>query len=183
LDEWEYLLSMATGSKLRHIIHGLQLIWDSYNETPADDRKEMAKVIFLIGCSPDSWQKFLEMAETDRARRGGGGTETFLRRFPKTGMIELSPLKDRDVKKFLIQRLKSYRTKDVSDALSPFDESYIRFISEMSFGIPSHILSLTGLIVIEASKQDAKKIDSKLGERILQQHGLLKELKEVGPSR
>lgn len=184
LDEWEYLLSLAGGNKLRSVIRDLQVIWDDYNEAAPDTRKTLCKVIFLIGSSPDSWYRFVEMAEVDRKKRGGGGTETFLRRIPEKAKISLSPLRDKDVREFLINRLQVYRVNDeVKDPLSPFDDSYVKFISEISMGIPSHILNLTSLVIDEAATRGIKIIDRSAAEEILKRYGLLRELQEVTSSK
>lgn len=181
LDEMEYLLASASAGKIRSVVNELQHVWDSYNEVPEEVRKTMCKVIFLIGTSVDAWQKFLEMVEIDTSKKGGGGTETFLRRIPEQGKITLEPLRDKDVKKFLSNRLKVYKKKETSDALYPFDESYVKFISEMSWGIPSNILSLSALIINEAVKKGIKTINKEVGQEILKEHGLLLELQEAGP--
>lgn len=184
LDEWEYLLVMTSGNKLRSVIHDLQLIWDSYNETSPSERKLLCKVVFVIGCSPDSWQRFIEMAKSDLGKKGGGGTETFLRRIPERAKISLSPLKDKDVRRLLINRLKGYREdKGSDDRLYPFDESYVQFISEVSMGIPSHVINLSSLILDEAANRNIEKINRRIGEEVLHEFGILKEMQSAGSSR
>jgi len=175
-DEWEFLLSMGSIDKVRSVIRELQRVWDGYNETDDDSRRQMCKIIFVIGSSIGSWKIFLEMVSKDVDKRGGGGTETFMRRIPESGKITLTPLTQTYVEKFIINRLKEYREKPSSDELYPFTNDYVKFISDISMGIPSSILNRSALIVKEAEARNYDKIDQKNAKQILKDHGLLREL-------
>lgn len=174
LDEWEYLLSIAGRSKLLEIVHELQNIYDSYN-IDTSNNQNLCNVVFIIGASADAWQKFLEMVDEELSKKGGGGTQTFLRRIPHEAFIELSPMTDKDVKEFLIDRLNNYKKKPDNESLYPFEDDYVKYISAVTQGIPSRVLRLSALILKTAVNQSAKKIDAALAEKIVRSHGLYSE--------
>ncbi len=178
-DEFEYLLSKGSLDQVRTVVRELQRVWDGYNEATPEERSQMCKVIFVIGSSIGSWRIFLEMVGKDAERKGGGGTETFLRRIPASGKIDLSPLTKSDIQKFLINRLEEYRKKSVSNVLSPLTEDYVKFISEVSWGMPSTILNRSALIFKKAVEKEKQKIDAEFGQLVLKEHGLLREMEEV----
>ncbi|AJW71063.1 hypothetical protein [Nitrosopumilus adriaticus] len=179
-DEWEYLLSRASIDQVRTIVRDLQKLWDGYNECRASNMK-LCKIIFVIASSIGSWRIFLEMIDKDVSKKGGGGTETFMRRIPEMAKINLSPFALSDVKKFIINRLKEYRLKPSSDDLFPLTNDYVQFITEISWGIPSSILSKSALIIKEASDGEIKQVTTDFSKQILKNHGILRELEEVGP--
>ncbi|GEM_PF-6001118 len=180
LDELEFLLSQAGRSKLLTIIHEVQAVWDDYNQMDPGQKTRHAKVIFVFASSPDAWQKFLELAEQEKEKKGGGGTESFLRRIPENARLDLSPLKKADVKEFLEARISDYRTKPMEDPLFPFKSDYVDLISRLSFGIPSKILALSALVIREAAQSRApiKHVDSHFAETVLKDTGALIEFGE-----
>jgi len=176
LDDLEFLMAKGGRDKILQIVHEIQLLWDSFNEMNSVEREKICSVIFVLAASIDSWQRFLDMAEEEHKRTGGGGTETFLRRVK--GKIQLSPLTTPQIKEFLKMRLDAYRITPSND-LSPFSEDYVKFISEVSFGVPSKVLNFSDLILETAIKKNISTIDKKYGEKVLLEHSLLEEFEEV----
>ena len=177
LDEWEFLLSIAGRSKLLEIVHELQKIYDSYNENQ-QERDLLSKVIFTIGTSADAWNKFLEMVDLELESRGGGGTQTLLRRIPHEAFIELPPLIDKDVKEFILGRLNNFR-ENKSKSLEPFDNDYVKYISTLSQGVPSRILRISALLLKVAAENKIKVISSAAAEKIVREYGLYAEYVET----
>lgn len=176
LDELEYLMAKGGREKILQTVHEIQLLWDHYNELEPTERQKICNVVFVLACSVDSWQKFLDMAEKEHKRTGGAGTETFLRRVK--GKITLNPLNTPQVKQFFIQRLDAYRDQKTGK-IEPFEDDYVKFLSEVSSGIPSKILNYSELILDEALKAKLTTIDRQFGEKVLLEHGLLEEFEEV----
>lgn len=176
LDELEFLMAKGGRDKILQIVHEIQLLWDSFNEHSVEERNNICLVAFVLASSIDSWQKFLDMAEQEHKRTGGGGTETFLRRVK--GKIQLSPLTTSQIKEYLKIRLDEYRNQPSSD-LDPFSDDYVKFISESSYGIPSKVLSFSELILDAAIKENTDTIDGKFGEKVLLEHGLLEKFEEA----
>jgi len=176
LDELEFLLSMASRTKLLAIIHEIQSIWDDFNQLPENEKQKHSQIIFVFASSADSWQKFLELAEEEKTKKGGGGTETFLRRIPPDGRIALTPLSERDVTRLLLERMIAYRLDPNDKSMHPFRPDYVKFISRLSFGYPSRVLSWSALVLKEA---DSPSIGASEAEKILRDYGALLEFSEA----
>jgi hypothetical protein len=176
MDELEFLLSLASRTKLLTILHEIQSLWDDYNQLPEAEKEKRCKTVFVFASSIGSWDKFLELAQDEKRKRGGGGTQTFLRRIPPNATVSLSPLGRKEIRELLIQRMDQYSTTRTKNTLSPFAEDYIELINRLSFGIPSKVLALSALVVEQAK---IAPISAATAENILKEFGTLEEMSEV----
>jgi hypothetical protein len=176
MDELEFLLSLASRTKLLTILHEIQSLWDDYNQLPETEKNKHCKTVFVFASSIGSWQKFLELAQDEKRKKGGGGTETFLRRIPPNATVSLSPLGKKEIRELLIQRMDQYSTTRSKGTLDPFAEDYVELINRLSFGIPSKVLTLSALVVEQAK---IAPITAANAENILKEFGTLEELREV----
>jgi len=181
LDELEYMLSIASEKQVKTLLHEYQRIWDSFNEMSQEERSKFASVLLVFASSPDAWQKFLEFAEKARDERGGGGTETFLRRIARDAMITLSPLRSKkQVRDLLVDRMQFYRKGTTpTDPLWPFKDDYLDFVRRVSWGIPSKIINYSALTLRESALSHTRSISASTAEKVLRNYNILIELKQT----
>lgn len=176
-DELEYVLSNVPEVKIASIIHELQSIWDDFIALSRDERAKMAKFLGVFASSPDSWERFLELVESRQEKKGGGGTETFLRRIPDDAYTDITPLtKKKHVEEFLVERLKLYRpARYAGSELKPFTDDYVPFITRFSLGIPGKIITYSAITIRSALVDKQMTINADFALKTLKEYGLLME--------
>ena len=176
-DELEYVLSSVGEAKIASIIHELQSIWDDFGSLSREDKAKMARFVGIFASSPDSWQRFIELAEKRMERTGGGGTETFLRRIPEDAFTNLTPLLGEDhVRQFMSERIMPYRAPGYhGDELSPFTKDFVPFIARISLGIPGKIIDYCGVTLRHAISNGQPSISGEYASDVLKRYGLIAE--------
>lgn len=177
LDELEYVLSSVGEAKIASIIHELQSVWDDFGALSREEKAKMAKFVGIFASSPDSWQRFIELAEKRMERTGGGGTETFLRRIPEDAYTNLTPLlSESHVHQFLIERIKPYRIAGYKgDELQPFGKDFVPFIARLSLGIPGKIIDYCAVTLRHALSDEVRVISGEYASSVLKRYGLIAE--------
>jgi hypothetical protein len=182
LDEFEYIPTLAT-TKVTVILDTFRAIFDHYGVSESSEPGAMAKIVFVFAISPGGWERIRELESSSIKRTGGGGIAPFLDRVSPVDIVNLKPLTPKETADLIAFRLKAHRkagTENLS-RLHPFTPKCVRFIAEVTQGVPRRTLQYCSILLEDASKKKKKIITSQYAKRVLEKLNLYAEIKKKTP--
>ena len=140
----------------------------------------MAKIIFLFAISPGGWERIKELVSSAIKRTGGGRIAPFLDRVSPIDIVTLKPLSPKETADLVAFRLQAHRTRKGKDLprLRPFTPKCIRFIAEVTQGVPRRTLQYCSILLDHAVRKKRRIITSKYAKQVLEELNLYTEIKK-----
>jgi hypothetical protein len=172
VDEFEYIFT-AGGAKKIQMVVAFKEIFDKVNEALSVTEKRITKIIFLLGCSPGSWDALVKITDDLTQKTGGGGLRPFLDR-AEGNEFNLAPLNESETKDMVVTRLRKARLPNANvDSIHPFKSDFFPCLYEATNGAPYLILRDTALVLDKGLEEGEKYLPASFAERVFRSHGLL----------
>ena len=177
VDEVEYVFSQMRGANIALVFNALRALYDLQDSEYVHQlRYQPANMIFFLAISPGGWRRFEDLGQREQAE--AGASQALIRRFGK--IIELSPLNEDDTRELIELRLRRKRVTGKMDLyedrpLIPYDESFVKYVFELSLGNPGEIVKYCDYALEEGLREKAKLLDRSFAERAFVAHDLIIE--------
>ena len=174
VDEVEYVFSQMRGANISLVFNSLRDFYDLLDSPAARQLPSPpANVIFFLAISSAGWQKLNDLSRREQTE--GGPFQPLMRRFGK--IIELSSLDEAEARELIELRLRRNRVtgKYEDQPLIPYDESFVKYVFELSLGNPGEIVKYCDYALEEGLREKAKLLDRSFAERAFVAHDLIIE--------
>lgn len=175
VDETEYVFSQMTGASIAQVFNTLRDFYDLQNSSVMPTVKEFpcspANMIFFFGISTAGWKQITDLRKREQTK--GGPVQPLLRRIEKP--IELSPLNIDEAKELIEKRLRADRAtgQSRSKPLIPYDETFVAYVYDRSFGNPSEIVKFCDFALEDGLREKVKILDAEFANRVFADRGLI----------
>ncbi|MCW4011125.1 MAG: DUF2791 family P-loop domain-containing protein [Candidatus Bathyarchaeota archaeon] len=174
VDEFEYVVTVYSPSKVNQMMHMFRNIYDEFAESKTKELKP-ANLIFVIAITPTGWDDLTNLEKTSSIliKTGGAGVRPWLNRVnPVRGrnLFELKPFDEEETRELVTARLrKNRKEKNIPYDTFPFvTPPFIDLLYKKTKGIPKDILQLCDLVISIALERGLKEINAENGKEILE---------------
>jgi hypothetical protein len=172
VDEFEYIFT-AGGTKSVQMVVAFKEMFDKINERVGTAGRKLAKIIFVLACSPGSWDALVKITESLTEKVGGGGLRPFLDR-AEGNEFNLAPFNQNETRELIETRLKKARVPNAAvESIYPFKPDFIPYLYEATNGAPYLILRDTALLLDRGLDEHEKHISRPFAEKVFRSHELL----------
>lgn len=174
VDEVEYVFSQMRGANISLVFNTLRALYDLLDSPAASELPSPpANMIFFLAISAAGWSRLNDLSRREQTE--GGPFQALMRRFGKT--IVLNPLDKAETRELIEVRLRRNRVtgKYENQPLIPYDESFVKYVFELSLGNPGEIVKYCDYALEEGLREKAKLLDRSFAERAFVAHGLIIE--------
>jgi len=174
VDEVEYTFSQMRGTNISLVFNALRALYDLQDSESARQLpNQPANMIFFLAISHGGWRKLEDLGQREQAE--AGASQALRRRFGK--IIELNPLNEAEARELIELRLRRNRVtgKYEDQPLIPYDESFVKYVFELSLGNPGEIVKYCDYALEEGLREKAKLLDKDFAEQVFIAHGLIVE--------
>jgi len=174
VDEVEYVFSQMRGANISLVFNTLRAFYDLLDSPAARELPSPpANMIFFLAISAAGWSRLNDLSRREQTE--GGPFQALMRRFGQ--IIELSSLDEAKTRELIELRLRRNRVtgKYEDRPLIPYDESFVKYVFELSLGNPGEIVKYCDYALEEGLREKAKLLDRSFAERAFVAHGLIIE--------
>jgi type II secretory pathway predicted ATPase ExeA len=175
VDETEYVFSqMGSGASIAMVFNTLRDLYDlTTSPTMPKVPGPTANMIFFFAISSGGFLQFQDLGKREAAKPGP--VQPLLRRILDE-QIELSPLSLDETKELIEKRLRENRSGKVEDKpLIPYDDSFVKYVHELSGGNPSRVVRFCDAALEEGLREQIKILNEDFAKKAFIAHGLLVE--------
>lgn len=178
LDEAEEL-ALSGPRKLVEILTMLKKILEYSKSQMSTSPESAVPILFCLGFTPETLNLITgdEFIESELKRTGGAGLNTFIRRMSREARFKLEAFSDEDAAEFMTVILNKARKKTLHSP-SPFASDAVRYINDLSRGVPGTIIDTCRVCLEEADKRKTKTISGDDCKSWLVERGVISEAGE-----
>jgi len=181
VDEFEYVVTVYSPSKVNQMMHMFRHIYDEFAESKTKGLN-LANLIFVIAITPTGWDDLTNLQKPTGipVKTGGAGVRPWLNRVqPIRGrnVFELRPFNREETEMLVIARLEKKRKEtQVPYETFPFvTPPFIDLLYEQTKGVPKDIIQMCDVVISVALERGLPEINAENGKEILKTYHLFKE--------